>query len=147
MIKQVTWPVLHKGDTGPDVKALQYLLNGAQDPDVAADGIFGAKTETAVRAFQKTVGITVDGIAGKDTFTKLTDGVTTASTVHRGSTGFFVEAAQTELVKYGYLQAKQVDGIFGYDTETATRQFQASVALTVDGIVGPHTWERLIGKG
>lgn len=33
----------------------------------AADGIFGAKTETAVRAFQRDHNLTVDGIAGKDT--------------------------------------------------------------------------------
>lgn len=32
------------------------------------------------------------------------------------------------------------DGIFGQDTLKATKNFQASVALSPDGIVGPKTW-------
>ena len=36
------------------------------------DGIFGSKTELAVRAFQKTAGLVVDGIAGKATLAALT---------------------------------------------------------------------------
>jgi peptidoglycan hydrolase-like protein with peptidoglycan-binding domain len=35
------------------------------------DGIFGEKTEQAVRAYQKSKGLDVDGIAGKDTFSAL----------------------------------------------------------------------------
>jgi N-acetylmuramoyl-L-alanine amidase len=36
-----------------------------------ADGIFGAGTENAVKAFQRHHGLTVDGIVGKITWTKL----------------------------------------------------------------------------
>ncbi|MGD1698464.1 peptidoglycan-binding domain-containing protein [Dapis sp. BLCC M229] len=36
-----------------------------------------------------------------------------------------------------------VDGIFGVATEEAVKNFQKSSGLTVDGIVGPQTWERL----
>ncbi len=41
--------------------------NLAGDPDlgVQIDGIYGTKTEAAVRLFQKVVGIAVDGIAGR----------------------------------------------------------------------------------
>ena len=37
------------------------------------------------------------------------------------------------------------DGIFGLLTEEAVRNFQASECLTVDGIVGAATWQRLLG--
>jgi hypothetical protein len=37
-----------------------------------------------------------------------------------------------------------VDGIYGYLTETAVRQFQFDNDLEVDGIVGPYTWRALL---
>jgi len=47
-------------------KEVQFR-NLAGDPDlgVQIDGIYGTKTEAAVRLFQKVVGIAVDGIAGR----------------------------------------------------------------------------------
>jgi peptidoglycan hydrolase-like protein with peptidoglycan-binding domain len=39
--------------------------------------------------------------------------------------------------------ALTVDGIFGSDTENATKDFQYAHNLSVDGIVGPHTWHAL----
>jgi len=38
---------------------------------VAVDGIFGPKTESAVKAFQKKVKIGVDGIVGPKTWEKM----------------------------------------------------------------------------
>lgn len=60
---------LAKGDTGEDVKALQNLLNaaGSKYNIGTADGIFGAKTDAAVRAYQRDKKLTVDGIAGAAT--------------------------------------------------------------------------------
>jgi peptidoglycan hydrolase-like protein with peptidoglycan-binding domain len=37
-----------------------------------------------------------------------------------------------------------VDGSFGPITEAAVRAYQRGFALTVDGVVGPHTWARLL---
>lgn len=65
--------VLKKGDRGKEVKALQLLLigNGYGCGKSGADGIFGSGTDSAVRAFQKANKLTVDGEAGKNTFSKL----------------------------------------------------------------------------
>jgi peptidoglycan hydrolase-like protein with peptidoglycan-binding domain len=37
-----------------------------------------------------------------------------------------------------------IDGIFGPATESAVRSVQAAAGVTVDGIVGPVTWEKLM---
>jgi predicted chitinase len=49
---------LRKGDTGPDVVALQKALGITPDSD------FGPRTDSAVRLFQADQGLVVDGIAG-----------------------------------------------------------------------------------
>jgi peptidoglycan hydrolase-like protein with peptidoglycan-binding domain len=66
-----TYPILRKGSTGDDVKHLQNLLNYVYGPDLKVDGIFGAKTEAAVKKFQKDYGLTVDGIVGPKTWSML----------------------------------------------------------------------------
>lgn len=58
---------LRRGSKGADVVKLQNALNAIGYDCGAADGIFGAATEKAVRAFQADNGLTVDGIAGKAT--------------------------------------------------------------------------------
>lgn len=64
---------LKKGCSGEDVRALQLLLagNGYDLGTAGADGIFGTKTDTAVRAYQTAKKLTSDGIAGKNTMSAL----------------------------------------------------------------------------
>lgn len=59
-----------KGATGNGVKWIQEKLvqNGYK---LSIDGIFGEKTDKAVREFQTAKGIAVDGVVGKDTRKKL----------------------------------------------------------------------------
>lgn len=57
--------VLKLGSRGNEVKALQEKLN------LRADGIFGPLTEEAVKDFQRSNGLEVDGIVGADTLSKL----------------------------------------------------------------------------
>ena len=137
------WPVLRPGtnSTWPHVtvQSLQYLLD-AHGAKVTADGVFGAKTEAAVVAFQRAHHLTVDGVVGVKTWTDL------IVTVKAGNTGYAVRAVQVQMnyrsTRYGYRVA--VDGIFGPVTELAVRAFQAAGKITADGIVGPVTWQALV---
>ena len=61
---------LRNGSRGPDVKSIQQSLGMARDEQ---DGIFGPKTEAAVRAFQQEAGIQVDGVVGPETRAALMD--------------------------------------------------------------------------
>ncbi|WP_445628470.1 peptidoglycan-binding domain-containing protein [Nostoc sp. DSM 114167] len=64
-------PTLYFGSSGIAVRALQQLLvsNGYA---VRVDGIFGALTETAVKAFQNQQNLGVDGVVGQRTWSALT---------------------------------------------------------------------------
>mgnify|MGYP003293113026 CR=1 FL=1 len=64
---------LQKGMIGKDVQQLQINLiaAGYSVGSCGTDGDFGAATDTAVRQFQKDSGLTVDGIAGPKTLSKL----------------------------------------------------------------------------
>jgi Putative peptidoglycan binding domain len=66
---------LRKGDHLPMVGVLQHLLNRT-GASLATDGVFGVKTEAAVRAFQRPRGLVSDGIVGDKTWARLTAGVT-----------------------------------------------------------------------
>lgn len=62
--------LLKNGSSGSDVKALQELLNqiGAS---LTVDGLFGSKTEAAVKSFQQKAGIKQDGKYGDQTHAAL----------------------------------------------------------------------------
>ena len=59
------------GSSGPGVEELQELLNSKGNYGLAVDGIFGVKTQEAVRDYQQKNNLTVDGIAGEQTFGSL----------------------------------------------------------------------------
>lgn len=69
-----TWPVLiittQQGSTGPAVMALQRQLN-AHGQNLVVDGNFGPATASAVRNFQSSKKIGVDGVAGPQTWNSL----------------------------------------------------------------------------
>jgi putative chitinase len=63
--------VLHPGDTGDEVSALQKRLIDLGFPPGDLDGKFGPSTEAALRGFQASRGLLVDGVAGPRTLTAL----------------------------------------------------------------------------
>lgn len=76
-------PTLRRGSSGEYVTLLQTKLiqRGYDLQPYGADGKYGAKTENAVKAFQRDNGLTADGICGKNTWSALDSGKTTLYTV------------------------------------------------------------------
>jgi N-acetyl-anhydromuramyl-L-alanine amidase AmpD len=129
------WPMVQRGQLGERVKTVQYLLN-YRGASLTVDGNFGPATESAVQSFQSAQGITADGIVRTSTWEAL---IITARTGDRGPA---TSAAQSQLASKGY--TVMVDGIFGSGTQRAVKQFQTANGLTVDGVVGPQTWNTLV---
>jgi peptidoglycan hydrolase-like protein with peptidoglycan-binding domain len=69
-----------RGDRGPGVAHLQTLLNGAGFSTGTPDGAFGPATERALIAFQRSAGLSPDGVAGSGTLAALQGGAGPAST-------------------------------------------------------------------
>jgi hypothetical protein len=144
-----TWPVLRHGadNSVVTVRSLQYLLN-AHGAGLIVDGIFGARTNSALRNFQARHGLVVDGIVGPRTWSSL------LVTVRRGSVGSAVKAFQDQMnarnIAAGGVAYLAVDGVFGAKTEAAAYYIQNRLAdywgIAVDGIVGPQTWQPLISN-
>jgi peptidoglycan hydrolase-like protein with peptidoglycan-binding domain len=147
----LSWPLEQQGSTGENVRSIQYLLNahtaaagtpssagagaGAAPAALAVDGIFGPLTAAAVRSFQTAHGLQADGKVGNQTWPVL------IIEVSDGSTGDAVRAVQSQLhSRSGWLT---IDGIFGPQTLSVVQSFQSFCDFSVDGIVGPITWNGL----
>src|SRR5215213_3945805 len=139
-------PPLKKGASGEVVRQLQQALKDLGFDPGAVDGQFGSRTEAAVKAFQGDHDIAVDGIVGDITWLNIDEADMSNPTIRKGSTGNPVRRAQKRLTLGGY-DTRGVDGIFGAGTEAAVRRFQGDRRLTVDGIVGPRTWDEIDALG
>jgi peptidoglycan hydrolase-like protein with peptidoglycan-binding domain len=140
------WPQISQGAKEHPVPTLQYLLR-AHGRTVTVDGLFGPRTDAAVRVFQRDKGLTVDGIVGPNTWGAL------IIQVKQGDEGDAVRGVQEEFqfrnLSGDPSQAPAVDGIFGPETDAAVRAFQSAIradvpSMAVDGIVGPMTWQALV---
>lgn len=97
----VVLPTLRKGSKGEYVTLLQTKLiqRGYDLSPYGADGSFGAKTLSAVKAFQSDNGLTADGVVGAKTWEALNSGASTLYTVNIQHLG---KAVADEIVgKYG----------------------------------------------
>ena len=83
------FPLVREGDGEHPVRTLQHLLR-ARNQSVDVDGIFGPKTDAAVRAFQMDNHLSVDGLVGPATWAEL------IVVVRRGSQGDAVKGVQEE---------------------------------------------------
>ena len=82
-VEQLT-STLKAGSSGSQVKVLQNLLNG-NGANLEVDGVYGPKTEAAVKDYQTKNGLTVDGMVGPETSGSLTGGSSAGSTGNNGS--------------------------------------------------------------
>ena len=82
---------LKKGDHGEAVRALQRKLG------VAVDGVFGIRTEAALKNYQRRIGLIADGIAGINTLSALglTSLITSSSANPRRITEIIVHCEAT----------------------------------------------------
>ncbi|MFI5722181.1 peptidoglycan-binding protein [Streptomyces cyaneofuscatus] len=136
-----SYAVQQSGSSGPQVKAVQQLLNAQGYAAGSADGIFGPATKSATQAFQRARSLTADGAVGPKTWTALLSAGTTPA-LARGSSGDAVKRLQRSLTA-ALGTTVNADGSFGPTTETAVRSYQSSRGLSVDGKVGPATWGAL----
>ena len=165
---------LRRGTTGPSGVTIQVMLNRISQsypaiPKVpAVDGIFGARTEAAVRKFQEVFNLQVDGIVGKATWYALVryyiavtrmaelrsqgqkfyqNSWALADPIEQGDRGIKVEHLQYMLrVLSEYIPeipAIAIDGIFGPATRNAVIAAQQRFQLPQTGIVNFETWDEI----
>ena len=165
---------LRRGTTGPSVVTVQTELNRISQSYPAipkvnpVDGIFGARTEAAVRKFQEVFGLTVDGIVGRATWyalvriyvavTRLAElrsqgqkyyanSWATTNPIQRGDRGIKVEHLQYMLSVLGAfipeIPEVAIDGIFGPNTYSAVLAAQRRFGLPQTGVVNAATWDAI----
>lgn len=144
-----TGATLAAGQRGQAVENLQDklirlgLMTEAQKNTGA--GIFGPRTENAVKRFQRFVRLEQTG--RYDASTRQAMETILSADIEKGSRGRIVAELQDNLVRLGYMTREDVNtgrGIFGPKTDRALRQFQAEHNLTRDGIYGADTFHALV---
>lgn len=155
---------IKKGNRSLAVLMLQQKLNAVQGSRLYVDGDFGPSTERAVRKYQASAGLIVDGIAGEKTLVSLDNAVTkkelkqlnkkpieikqetAVSGLKEGDRSLTVLALQQKLNTA--IDAKlSLDGDYGPATTRAVRQYQVSVGLIADGVAGAKTLALLDNPG
>ena len=142
--------ILKKGSRGTGVTQIQNLLIELKYP-VVADGVFGPKTEAAVKDFQTQNKLTSDGEVGDITLGALQGAVAwkkqktlaSGSILRKGSTGGSVVILQQALNKANTKLKLEEDGVFGTKTVNGLKAFQKKKKLKVDGVAGPQVWKAL----
>lgn len=164
---------LREGSTGPGVQLLQYFLAivGEYYDQLPRwqvnqiDSVFGPRTREAVEAYQRMMGLTVDGIVGRTTWNTLVSTYQSVLAVQpdQGFLGevaglpdiFLVEGMRGEAVReaqeliniiargYPEVPSVAVDGIFGPATRNAVSVIQSIFGLPATGAIGPLTWEEM----
>lgn len=164
---------LREGSSGPGVQLLQYFLAivGEYYDQLPRwqvnqiDGVFGPRTREAVEAYQRMMGLTVDGIVGRTTWNTLVSTYQSVLAVQpdQGFLGevaglpdiFLVEGMRGEAVReaqeliniiargYPEVPSVAVDGIFGPATRNAVSVIQSISGLPATGAIGPLTWEEM----
>lgn len=125
------------------LKQLGYDLGR---PDI--DGIFGPKTEDAVKKFQQKRGLDATGTVDRQTWQELVDagysiGDRMLYLKHPPFRGDDVRILQYWLKTLGFYAFKE-NGIFCSHTHKAVIEFQKNMVLAGDGIVGGDTIKSLL---
>ena len=132
---------LRKGDRGREIVDLQTRLQaiGYDLGNRGIDGVFGSRTERAVKGFQQSTGLYTDGLVGKITWGEIVE-----SSYRTGNRWLYVREPpfrgadvmelQRMLNDLGF-DPGSVNGLFDGRTDRAVRDFQTNAGLAVDGVV------------
>ena len=92
------------GSSGSEVEKLQNYLNQVGNYGLTEDGKYGPKTQEAVKNYQSSNNLTVDGIAGNQTWGSLSDAVSklTADSGNTGDTSETTTPTAPDYSKYSY---------------------------------------------
>lgn len=159
---------LSLGNSGDSVRVIQYYLDVISAyydtiPPITVNGTFDEATDRAVRAFQQTFGLAVDGIVGRQTWQKMEDvyeSIRTSTDLIDGGvvlfpgrvlqTGFQGEDVATIQEYLAYIAtvypdipAPAVTGVYGLETVQAVEAFQRQFGLPETGTVGVTTWDAI----
>lgn len=164
---------LRRGTTGPSVVTAQVMLNRISQSYPAipkiptVDGIFGARTEAAVRKFQEVFDLGVDGIIGPATWNamvRLYIAVTRLGELRAEGQRFYANSWAHEPIEQGdrgikveHLQYMlsvlsdyiseippvAIDGVYGPATRSAVLAAQRRFGLPQTGEVDFQTWDEI----
>lgn len=137
---------IEKGSQGKVVQQVQVILISQGYLSDKADGVFGSKTEAAVKAFQKDNKLTVSGVVDDNTLNRLKaikrEATSTPSRFTFGDRGKHVSDVQQRLVSSGFSPGA-LDGIMGNDTVAAVKRFQKHHDLEQTGLIDDRTFALL----
>lgn len=131
----------HSSNVEGKISYIQRILNERYNLNIAVDNIYGNETKKAlVKGLQAELnkqfnrGLVIDGIFGTNTYNACIN-------VRKGATGNITWLIQGMLVCHSF--NIDVDGDFGIKTETVVKEFQSRNGLSVDGICGKNTFNKL----
>lgn len=126
--------VLKKGSTGSQVRTLQTKLKNWGYYTGAVDGIYGSKTVTAVRYFQRVNGLGVDGVVGPKTAKALGMSLSSSS---GGSNPSYASSDLNLLARvvYGEARGEPYLGQVAVAAVVLNRVKSSSFPNTISGVV------------
>lgn len=140
MAKTPNWPTLTKGYVSPEnVSALQCLLNFRNGNNaLPVTGSYDQATFNAVYSYQSANSLGADGLAGQGTLKSLTKGLV----VKNGTQNNAARAAKYLLSKFENIG---INSTFDSNSDTIAKSFQSQMGISVDGQIGPTSWQYLFG--
>lgn len=124
------------GSTGSEVKQIQTKLKNWGYYSGNIDGIYGSQTVSAVKAFQKKNGLTVDGIAGEKTLAAM--GITNSSNSSGSSSSSTSNSSDATLLAkliYGEARGEPYTGQVAVGAVVLNRVKNSSFPNTVAGVI------------
>ena len=139
-----TYTMVAYGSQGSAVRQLQSELN-KRGYSLDEDGIFGKKTRSAVRDYQKKNGLTmVDGIAGDETWGSLLSAPTAAERAVQAAAAAEAAAPRAEVTGSTAKRLQELErGYTPSDDVTAARAYRDSVAALEPGAYQSRFEDRL----